>query len=269
MAIIIVLVLVLAACALFVYNSLYPHTAIANPVTVTPTPTPVSPTATPRPTAHPTYASSSPTPQATPYVDIPIDTRVSITAGVYSNLGIWDHYIVYDETADDGSQKVHLYNTDNKQDHVIAQGNVHSYGTIGNGQVGLLFPNNEIKLYNIATGQTILVSKSNNAPRGSMVISGNYLLYSEDDGMTDPITKSWTSVYCVYLLDMHDYTTSSIASNIGKPIDIRMDGTYVVWTTVDGSGSGSDISLYNIQGKPLKVITIAQDGNNNNHARIS
>ncbi len=268
-AIIIVLVLVLAACALFIYNSMYPHATTAPAVTITPTPTPVSPTATLRPSPSPTKAPSA-TPVATPYIDMPQDTRVSITAGVYSDLGIWDHFIVYDEAMGDNTQDVHLYDINSRQDHVIAQGNVHSYGTIGNGQVALIYPDtNVIKLYDISKGTTVVVSKSNDAPRSSMVIYGNYLLYCEDDGMMDPTTKSWTSVYCVYLLDMHDYTTSSIKSNIGKPIDIRMDGTYVVWTTVDGSGSGSDISLYNIQGKPLKVITIAQDGNNNNHARIS
>ena len=99
-----------------------------------------------------------------------------------------------------------------------------------------------------------------------MVISGNYLLYCEDDGMMDPTTKTWDSVYCVYLYNMHDGTTSSIKSNIGKPIDIRMDGNYVVWTTQDGDGS--DILLFDIQSHPLKIITIAQGGNNN-HARIS
>ena len=53
----------------------------------------------------------------------------------------------------DDSQKVHLYDIDSRQDHVIAQGNVHSYGTIGNGKVALLYPDtNVIKLYDIATG---------------------------------------------------------------------------------------------------------------------
>ena len=224
--------MVFAACALFIYNSLYPHTTARDPATVTPTVTP-APTATPRPTAYPTYVS--PTAVATPYVDIQHDTRVSITAGVYSNVGIWDHFIVYDETAEDGSTIVHLYDINSKQDHKIAQGNVHSYGTIGNDQIALIYPDtNVIKLYDISKGTMIQVSKSNNAPRGSMVISGNYLLYSEDDGLIDPILKSWVSVYCVYLFNMNDQTTSSIKSNIGKPIDIRMDGKYVVWTTQAG-----------------------------------
>ncbi len=266
-AIILVLVVVLAVCALFIYNSLYPTTAVP-PVTVTPTPTHASPTATPRPTPSPTRLTS-PTAVASTYVSIPQDTRVSITAGVYSNLGIWDHYIVYDELVSDNNFNIHLYNIDNKQDHVIAQGNVHSYGTIGNNKVALLYPDtNLIKLYDITTGVASQASVNSNAQRSSMVISGNYLLYCEDDGMMDPISKSWESVYCVYLYNMNDQTTSSIASNIGKPIDIRMDGNYVVWTTVDSNG-GSDISLYNIQGKPLKVVPIAQDGSSNNHARIS
>ena len=265
LAIILVLVVVFAACALFIYNSLYPHTTARDPATVTPTVTP-APTATPRPTAYPTYVS--PTAVATPYVDIQHDTRVSITAGVYSNVGIWDHFIVYDETAEDGSTIVHLYDINSKQDHKIAQGNVHSYGTIGNNQIALIYPDtNVIKLYDISKGTMIQVSKSNNAPRGSMVISGNYLLYSEDDGLMDPILKSWVSVYCVYLFNMNDQTTSSIKSNIGKPIDIRMDGKYVVWTTQ--AGDGSDILLFDIQSNPLKVITIAQGGSSNNHARIS
>jgi len=265
-AIILVLIIVLAVCALFIYNSLYPSTA-DNPMTVTPTATPVPPTATPRPSPSPTIRPSA-TAVATPYVNIPVDTRVSITSGVYSNVGIWNHYIVYDEAVSDDNVNVHLYNIDSKQDHVIAQGNVHSYGTIGNGKVALLYPDtNLIKLYDIATGKAAQVSVNSNAPRGSMVIAGNYLLYSEDDGMMDPVSKSWSSVYCVYLFNMNDDTTSSVASNIGKPIDIRMDGNYVVWTTVDGEGS--DISLYNLQGKPLKVVTIASGGSSNNHARIS
>lgn len=266
-AIIIVLVLVFAACALFIYNSLYPHTTAKDPVTVTPTATPVPPTATPRPTPYPTI--SSPTPLPTAYIDIPQDTRVSITAGVYSNVGIWDHFIVYDEAVSDNNIHVHLYDINSKQDHVIAQGNVHSYGTIGNSRVALLYPDtNTIKLYNIATGKLEQGSVNSNAPRSSMVISGNYLLYCEDDGMTDPVAKTWDSVYCVYVYNMNDATTSSVASNIGKPIDIRMDGNNIVWTTVDANG-GSDISLYNLQSKPLKIIPIAQDGSNNNHARIS
>jgi beta propeller repeat protein len=262
-AIILVLVLVLAACALFIYNSLYPHTE-ADPVTITPTP--VSTNVTVRPTLSPTKMAS-PTAYTSPYVNVPQDTRVSITSGVYSDLGIWDHYIVYDETVSDDNINVHLYNIDNKQDHVIARGNVHSYGTIGNGQVALLYPDtNVIKLYDIATGKTSQGSVNSNAARSSMVISGSYLLYCEDDGMMDPFTKTWDSVYCVYLFNMNDDTTSSIKSNIGKPIDIRMDGNYVVWTTLDGDGS--DILLFDIHSNPLKVITIAQGGSNN-HARIS
>jgi beta propeller repeat protein len=260
-ATILVLILILATCAFFIYNNVMPHAA----ATATPTPTPL-------PTVKPTIVSTpritvTPTPVATTSIDVPHDTLVSDATGAYSDLGIWDHYIVYDELVSSGDIKVHLYNIDSRQGHIIAEGNVHSYGTIGNGKVALLYPDtNMIKLYDIASGTTSQGSVNSNAPRSSMVISGQYLLYCEDDGMTDPITKEWVSVYSVYLFNMQDATTSSIKSNIGKPIDIRMYGTNVVWTTKDGDGS--DILLFNIQSNPLKVITITTSTALNNHARI-
>lgn len=264
---ILVLILILAACALFIYDNVMPHTAAEDPVTATPTLTP-TPTAKPTAASTPTpHITVTPTVEATTSVEVPHDTLVSDATGAYSDLGIWDHYIVYDELVSDGDIKVHLYNTDSRQGRLIAEGNVHSYGTIGNGKVALLYPDtNVIKLYDIATGATMQGSVNSNAPRSSMVISGQYLLYCEDDGMTDPITKEWVSVYSVYLFNMQDATTSSIKSNIGKPIDIRMDGTNVVWTTKDGDGS--HILLFNIQSTPLKVVTITTGNALNNHARI-
>lgn len=204
---------------------------------------------------------------ATPDKPITKDTLVSSETAQYSDLGIWEHYIVYDEKASDGSIKVRLYDINSRQERVIATGNVHSYGTIGNNKVALIYPEtNVIKLYDIPTQKAAQASPSNDAPRSSMVISGNYLLYCEDDGSIDPITKTWVPTYCVYLYNMNDGTTSSIRSNIGKPIDIRMYGSNVVWTTPDGEGS--DILLFDIRSNPLKVITITQNSASNNHARI-
>ncbi len=59
-------------------------------------------------------------------------------------VGIWDHYLVYDEKAgNDEFYLVHLYDLRTGTDLTIATGNVRSYGCIGgeanNGKVALVF----------------------------------------------------------------------------------------------------------------------------------
>ncbi len=147
--------------------------------------------------------------------------------------GIWERYIVYDEYVGKDNYKVHLYDIPLKADEVIATGNVRSYGCIGSGKVGLLNEDTTIiKLYDIATKKQISATPSNNIPRAYPSINSDQLIYTGNDGSSNPVT-GWLDIFSVYQYDFASGNMNLMAHDIPQPNEPRSDGSYVVWWDVN------------------------------------
>jgi hypothetical protein len=109
--------------------------------------------------ATPTAAvTSTPVPSLTPSPEaFQDDVRVTYGKDVQQPVGIWDHYIVYDEEVSADRFFIHLYNINTNMEQTIATGNVRSYdcigGEAGNGKIALIFNDaNRFMLYAIRYG---------------------------------------------------------------------------------------------------------------------
>jgi beta propeller repeat protein len=206
--------------------------------TLTPTPTP-APTLSPSPannsTATPT-PSPTPTPTPAPTPEPPAfqnDTRVTGAMNVQQPIGIWDHYLVYDEkVGNDESYFIYLYDILTHDEQTIASGNVRSYGCIGgeagNGKVALIFGDyKRIMLYDINSGALEAVIADSSADYRSPSIDGRHLMYINDN---DPQNPAFVYIY--------DYDT--VAKTLNRmmaapdPNDLRYSGGNIVWWLRNG-----------------------------------
>lgn len=259
----IVLIIVLGACAFYIYDYVTPD------VTVTPTPKPTvtaTPVPTPRPTPTPTAKpSTNPTPTLDPAF-YQQDTKITIGDFDFSYPGIWDHYIVYDMF--DGTKNyTWLYDANTGDRQQIADGTVFSYGTISNNKVMLFYPanGNRIYLYDIKTRESLLTCTDDNSNRNSITMFDTKLAYYQDVGRFNNDGK-WVPNYHIYVFDMVMGSASDVMPNLPKPLDIRIYGDRLVYTVV--SGSGSDIYLLDLSWKTPAPQKISTGSGNNNHARI-
>ncbi|HTY89616.1 MAG TPA: hypothetical protein VMC84_00400 [Methanocella sp.] len=261
----IVLIIVIGACAFYIYDYIVPHSTVtptANPtVTATPVPTPRQ-TATPTPTATPTAV-------ATPTLDPGFyqqDTKITVGEFDYSYPGIWDHYIAYD-MYDGAKNYTFLYDVNTGDRTQIADGTVFSYGDISNGKVMLFYPTNgnRIYLYDIRTRESLLTCTDDNSIRNSITMFANKLAYYQDVGRYDSEGK-WVPNYHIYVFDMVMGSASDVMSNLPKPLDIRIYGDRLVYTVV--SGTCNDIYLLDLGTKNPAPQKISTSPGLNNHARI-
>lgn len=259
-----VLIIVLGACAFYIYGFMSHGSA-----TVTPRPTATStpaPTATPTATARPTAtATASPSATAdTGYYQQ--DTKITVGQFDFSYPGIWDHYIVYDMF--DGTKNyTWLYDTSTGDQRQIADGTVFSYGTISNGKVMLFYPGNgnRIYLYDIKTRESSLTCTDDDSLRSSITMFDTKLAYYQDLGRFNS-EGTWAPSYHIYVFNMIEGYAADVSSNLPKPLDIRIYGDRLVYTVV--SGSGSDVYLLDLSWKTPVPQKISTGSGNNNHARI-
>ncbi len=145
---VLILLIIIGACAYFIYGYVQPN----NAPSPTPMPTPVPTTTyTPTPTVKPTplvNVSVTPKPDDGYYEQ---DTKITSGDFQFYYPGIWDHYIVYDMF--DGMKNYSmLYDVNTRQTIQVADGNVFSEGAISNGKVMLYYPTgNQITLYEITS----------------------------------------------------------------------------------------------------------------------
>ena len=259
----VILLIILGACAIFIYNSL------ASDPSPTPVPTPTT-TATPVPSPVPTptpRASPSATPK--PSLDSSFyqqDKRITSGDYEFSCPGIWNNYIVYD-MFDGANNATYLYNVNTGDRLQIANGVVFSYGNIGNGKVMLFYPNNgnRIYLYDITTRDSLLTCTDDNSNRNSITMFGTNLAYYQDVGHYDNEGK-WSSNYHIYVFDMIQGSAADVMDNLPKPLDLRIYGQRLVYTVV--SGTGNDIYLLDLSQKTPTPKKINSGPGYNNHARI-
>jgi len=267
----VILVAILGACVFVIYGYVFPAAdpdSIAATPVPTPTPTPV-PTPTPTPVPTPALTSmNTPTPTPVPSLEpTPVyqqDTQVTFGRKIMTP-GIWEKYIVYDESVGKDSYKVHLYNILTKADDVIATGNVRSYGCIGSGKVGLLDEDTTfVYLYDISAKTKIQASPDNRIPRMYPSINSDQLIYTGNDGASNPVT-GWIDIFTLYQYDFASGTINMLKHDMPQPNEPRSDGDYVVWWDVsDGS---RNIVLYDK--KTCKSKTINAAGAGSDHPRIS
>ena len=274
-----VLLAVLGGCVYVIYGQVFPAPpADANTATLlpkdSPTPEPtLTPTATPTPTPTPTAAPTptlqidpTPTPTPTPVPTYQSDIQVTKSLKIAMWPGIWDHFIVYDEiVGTNGSDyRVHLYNTQNMLDQVIASGNVRSYGCIGEGKIGLVYgDDNRIVIYDIATYHNTTATPGKSYPRRYPCIFGSQLVYSEDEGSANP-QLGWVSVYCLSEYDLDQGIYNLWAINISEPMEIQAYGNKVVWWS--GSDVNECVTLFDT--KTCKGTVISPIGAKSDHPRI-
>jgi beta propeller repeat protein len=271
-AVLAVLFAILGACVYVIYGYVSPA---PEPHAATLTPGPLPATATPRPTAGPTPTivptptlQIDPTPEPTPAPVVVYQYDIQVTRGmkIAPPPGIWERFVVYDEIADARNRvyKVHLYNTQTMMDEVIATGNVRSYGCIGCGKVGLLYgDDNRIVLYDIVTHETMLGTPKNNIPRLYPFVFDNRLIYTGNDGGSNPVTKR-QDIFSLYEFEFRDSSYNLWAANIEEPRELRGYGDKVVWWT--SSGDEKSVHLFNI--KSCKGTVISPAGANSDHPRI-
>jgi beta propeller repeat protein len=269
--VLVVLLAVLGACAYVIYGYLAPaadpDSIAATPVpTATPTPTPVPvATPTPTPTPQPTV-QIDPTPvlTPTPTPTYQYDERVTSLQKVMTP-GVWKKYIVYDEMVGKNSYKVHLYDIPMKTDEVIATGNVRSYGCIGSGKVGLLDEDTTlITVFDIASKAKIQATPDNKMPRMYPSINSNQLIYTGNDGASNPVT-GWIDIFTLYQYDFASGNVNMLMHDMPQPNEPRSDGDYVVWWDI--SGGSRNIVLYDM--KTCKSKNINAAGAGSDHPRIS
>jgi beta propeller repeat protein len=191
-----------------------------------------------------------------------------VTGGdfTFSDLGIWDRYIVYD--MDDGAKNYSkLYDTNTRDTVQIADGSVFSHGAISNSRVLLFYPKgNKIYLYEIKTRESLLTCTDDNNPRGSVTMFDTRLAYYQDIGHFN-IDGKWIPNYSIFVFNMIDGYAAAVLDNLPKPLDIRIYGDRLVYTVVNGQG-GSDVYLLDLATKTPSPKKISPAMGNNNHARI-
>jgi beta propeller repeat protein len=147
-------------------------------------------------------------------------------------VGIWDHYLVYDEKTGDYEFFIHLYDLRNGTDQTIATGNVRSYGCIGGeadkGKIGLVFGDvYRIMLYDINSGISEQVIAGSNLPYRSPFIDGRHMIYVNDH---EPQNPAFMYIY--------DYDTVLKTRNhlmaAPDPNDLRYSGDNIVWWSHNG-----------------------------------
>lgn len=148
-------------------------------------------------------------------------------------VGIWDHYLVYDEKAgNDEFYLVHLYDIRTGNDQTIATGNVRSYGCIGgeanNGKVALIFGDiYRIALYDINSGVSEQIIGGSSLPYKSPSIDGRHLIYVNDN---DPQNPAFVYIY--------DYDTVAKTKDhimaAPDPNELRHSGNNIVWWSRNG-----------------------------------
>jgi beta propeller repeat protein len=147
---------------------------------------------------------------------------------VMQPVGIWDHYIVYDEkVGNDEFYIIHLYDIRNGSDQTIATGNVRSQGCIGgeadNGKVGLIFGDvYRIMLYDINSGVMEQIVCGSNLPYKSPCLAGQHLLYVNSEGIQG---SSFANIYDYDMVSGRAY----IIMPAPDPNDARLSGSDVVW----------------------------------------
>ncbi|MCD1296122.1 hypothetical protein CUJ83_14050 [Methanocella sp. CWC-04] len=256
-----VLFLIMVACAFVIYGYITQGTGNATTAptlipTATPAPTPsIMPTPTPTPTPEPT---------TDPVQQCQDDVRLNKELSVYYNPGIWEDYVVY-ENSQNGVNRVYLFDTKTSTEIKIAEGNIMSYGCIGNGKVVLIDRDNyKMFVYDIETNTNSTLILEENKPRFNPDIYGRRIAFCQDDGGYNDHYGQWMSKFSIYITDYVDSTTSCIVPDISEPTDIRLYDNYVVWTSYDGQNS--DIYMFNI---PKGSMTKITDGNaKNDHPRI-
>lgn len=260
-----VLLLILVACAFFIYgfvnpsqdDPVYPtptplptHTTV---ITSTPTPTPViTPTPKPVPTLQ-----IEPTPEATPapVIDYQFDTRVTDGIKISTPPGIWSRYIVYDELIGDNNFKIHIYDLKSLGDTVIATGNVRSNGAVGAGKVALLYgDDNTIKLYDLESKATQVITPAKNFPRAFPNVFGDYVVYTGYEG--------GYNIFSLYAFRLSDGLNSMWAVNVPEPREPRGYDNYIVWWDI--ANGKKELILYDI--KKISSKTIGEE--NCDHPRI-
>jgi beta propeller repeat protein len=261
----VVLLAIIVVCGLVIYDYLIPPGVSTPTATAMPTAT-VSPTIAPtvKPSAQPT-ASAAPTqdPNAGYYQQ---DSKVTGGDFTFSDLGIWDHYIVYD--MDDGAKNYSkLYDANTRETTQIADGMVFSHGAISNSRVLLFYPKgNKIYLYDIKTRESLLTCTDDNNLRGSATMFDTKLAYYQDIGHYNTEGK-WVPNYSIFVFSMIDGYAASVIDNLPKPLDIRIYGDRLVYTVVNGHG-GSDVYLLDLATKTPAPRKISPAMGNNNYARI-
>jgi beta propeller repeat protein len=148
-------------------------------------------------------------------------------------VGIWDHYLVYDEkVGNDEFYLVHLYDILTGNDQIIATGNVRSFGCIGgeadNGKVGLVFGDvYRITLYDINSRVSMQIIGGSSLPYKSPSIDGRHLIYVNDNDPQNP-----AFVY------MYDYDTVVKTRNhimaAPDPNDLCHSGENIAWWSRNG-----------------------------------
>jgi beta propeller repeat protein len=209
----------------------------------------IMPTSTPTPTPVPVYQE---------------DTQVTFGRKIM-NPGIWQRYIVYDESTGQNNYKVHLYDILLRTELVIATGNVRSYGCIGSGKVGLIDEDTTlVYLYDISAKTKIQASPDNRIPRMYPSINSDQLIFTGNDGASNPVT-GWIDIFTLYQYDFPSGTINMLKHDMPQPNEPRCDGDYVVWWDV--SGGSRNIVLYDK--KTCKSKTINAAGAGSDHPRIS
>ena len=278
-SVVIILLLVMGSCVFFIYNYLQPS---GSPVaTATPTPTASaapttqfpSVTATPTPTAQAsTGANVTVNPDESGVYEQDTDVTAydtQYTSPQFSDIGIWNNYIVYDMLDGNGVNYSMLYNVNNQQTNMVDSGTVFSDGAIADGKLVLYYPLNGNKIYldNIQTGEHDLTSMNDNSPRNSITMSDTKLAYYEDIGQTNA-AGVFVHDYSIYVFDLASGQTASVIDNIPKPLDINMYDNELVYTVQDSNGQGSDVYYLDlsVQNPTPKMISVHAGDNNN--ARI-
>lgn len=257
-----VLLLILGACAVYIYDYVTPA---ASP---TPTTDPTA-TVTPRPTMPPTVtatATAKPSATVDPGGYYQEDTKVTMGEFEYYYPAVWERYIVYD-MFDGVKNYTKLYDTVSKETTQVDDGIVFSFGTISNGKIMLFYPNsgNKIYLYDIKTRESYLTCTDDNNARGSITMYGSKLAYYQDLGHNN-IDGVWVPDYHIYVFNMIEGYAADVMDKIPKPLDIRIYEDRLVYTVV--SDTGSDIYLLDLSWKTPVPQKISKGSGNNNHARI-
>jgi len=266
----IILVIILCACAYFIYGYINPSPGDDPTSTAVPASTPttiskhttVLSTSTPKPTSKPTSKPTlqiGPTPVATdmPAIENESDTKVSSGLKIAVPPGIRDNYIVYDEIVGNDSYNIHLYDTQLLSDQIIDSGNVRSFGAIGCGEVAIWNgTDNIMRLFNISSKSMVIASPCKNSPREFPNIFDNKLIFTSNDG-------NMTDVFSIYSYIMQDATMDLWAKNVSEPLEPRGDGNNIVWW--NQNNESRDVILYNIEN--VSWIKIA--GDSCDHPRIS
>jgi beta propeller repeat protein len=149
-------------------------------------------------------------------------------------------------------------------DVVIATGNIRSYGCIGSGKVGLLNEDTTIiKLYDIVSKKQISGTPGNNIPRAYPSINSNQLIYTGNDGSSNPVT-GWLDIFSIYQYDFASGNMNLMAHNIPQPHEPRSYGNYVVWWDINEGTR--NIVLYDKRTSQGRNINAAGAGSD--HPRI-